>query len=77
MVSENFADLSDRATALEEAEREFLVLAARNAAKDTLKPVGTCYYCGEDVRAPRLFCDGECADGYKQLQASMRRNGRQ
>lgn len=76
MVPEKFADESDRATALEEAEREHMVSMARAAAKNaSLKPVGTCYYCGEDVRQPRVFCDSDCADGYEKLQASRRRNG--
>ena len=76
MVPDKFADESDRATALEEAERDYLVTQARNAASNrTLKPVGTCYYCGEDVRGNRLFCDSDCADGHGQLEAARRRNG--
>lgn len=71
-----FADDSDRATALEEAEREYMVQQAREAAKHRhLVPVGTCYYCGEDVRKPKVFCDHDCAAGYDQLLAARRRNG--
>lgn len=72
-----FADESDRATALEEAEREHMVSKARLAAKHrSLVPVGTCYYCGEDVRPDQIFCDGDCGSGYDQLLAARKRNGK-
>ncbi len=70
------SDDSDRATALEEAEREYLVAKARRAARHPgLMPTGTCHYCGEDVTHPRLFCDSDCADGFEELESARRRNG--
>lgn len=77
MVPEKFADESDRATAYEEAEREYAIAAVRNAARSPgIKPIGTCYYCAEEIKPPRIFCDGECADGYKEEQAKRVRLGR-
>lgn len=73
-----FADESDRATALEEAERNASEAAIRKAANSKnrdLKPVGTCYYCGEDVDHNKIFCDSDCGSGYDQLQAARKRNG--
>ena len=70
------SDESDRATELEEAERDFLVSQARRAARNPgIKPKGACHFCGEDVPEPRLFCDSDCADGFDKLQSARRRNG--
>lgn len=78
-MSEKFADESDRATAIEEAERgasERAIRLAANSKHRDLVPVGTCYYCGEDVRPDQIFCDRDCGSGYDQLQAARKRNGR-
>ena len=72
------ADESDRATAIEEAERnssEAAIRLAANSKHRDLKPVGTCYYCGEDVGPNKIFCDKDCSSGYDQMQAARKRNG--
>lgn len=40
-------------------------------AHPTLKPVGYCHHCYEDVDKEHLFCNLVCAEGHKQ--ASIRR----
>lgn len=73
--AERMPDESDVATSTEEAERERQIMKIRQAAREpSLKPIGICYYCGEEVSAPHIFCDRDCADGYEQLLAARRRN---
>jgi hypothetical protein len=58
-------DQFDRASALEEKERNDAIAAAR-ADKEHLPPTGYCYYCGEGVRGGRRFCDAHCRDDYDE-----------
>jgi hypothetical protein len=74
-----YADQSDHATALEEAERNYMESAVRKAANSKnrdLVPVGTCYYCTEDVGEGKIFCNSDCGAGYDQEQAARKRNGK-
>lgn len=74
-----YADESDRATAIEEAERNACEAAVRKAANSKhrdLIPVGTCYYCSEDVGLGKIFCNSDCGSGYDQEQAARKRNGK-
>lgn len=32
----------------------------------TLKPVGFCHYCTEDVVGDKLFCNGDCSSLYNK-----------
>lgn len=53
----------DRASALEEAEREACVARARN--KPGMVACGYCYNCNEPLAQGRLFCDVDCRDDYE------------
>jgi len=76
-MNDRFADEIDRASALEEENRKRMIDAARNAVKsaNSLSYCGFCYFCGEEVRNPKIFCDKECADSYERMQAARRRIG--
>lgn len=71
-----FSDESDRASALEEMERESALAKVRSNMGRSLKPVGRCYFCDDDdVVAGTLFCDNECRDMWQREQDARRRNG--
>jgi hypothetical protein len=57
-------DEFDRATALEEAERDACVAAARN--QPAMPAVGHCYNCNEPLPTGRLFCDTDCRDDFQK-----------
>lgn len=57
-------DEFDRASELEQRERDACVAAARN--RRGLLPCGFCYNCEEPLPAGRLFCDTECRDDYEK-----------
>lgn len=74
-----YADDSDRATALEEAERTYMESAVRKAANSKnrdLEPNGSCHWCGEDVGPEKIFCNSDCGSGYDQDKAARKRNGK-
>lgn len=71
-----FSDESDRASALEEQEREYALAKVRADMNKGLKPVGRCYFCDDDgVAANALFCDNDCRDLWQREQDARRRNG--
>lgn len=71
-----FSDESDRASALEEMERESALAKVRSSMGRSLKPVGRCYFCDDDgVASGKLFCDNECRDMWQREQDARRRNG--
>ncbi len=72
---EKYADDFDRASALEEAEREGLIRQIQNRKPQSLNSIGYCHNCGEELRHPLLFCDTDCAKDYELLAAARRRNG--
>lgn len=58
-------DEFDRATAIEEAEREACVARARN--QPAMPPTGFCHNCEEPLEGDLLFCPGgECRDDYEK-----------
>jgi hypothetical protein len=57
-------DQFDRATALEEAERDACVARARN--KPTMPAVCACYNCNEALAPGMLFCDKDCRDDFEK-----------
>lgn len=60
-------DEYDRATEIEEAEREACVARAMN--RPGMQPTGCCYNCGEPLEKDLLFCaGGECRDDYEKQQ---------
>lgn len=71
-----FADESDRASHLEELEREYQLTAIRSKASQRLQPCGSCHYCESDVSYGLLFCDDYCRDYWQQHQEAQLRNGR-
>lgn len=73
------ADFLDSASELVDTERDSLVSAISEAAKNgvgRLEPKGRCYYCDESIPNPKVFCDSNCADDHAALLASRARNGR-
>lgn len=65
-------DDADRTADRMEAEEE---LRRRAPKKPELDPVGSCYYCGEDVAHPKKFCDSTCAEDF-EFEKRMRRVGK-
>lgn len=71
-----FSDESDRATHLEEIEREARIRAVRAASESAkLKPMGNCYFCEEPIKAHLVFCDAECRDLWERERQARIRNG--
>jgi hypothetical protein len=66
------ADEADQAQFIEERDRK-LALQVR---RPELPVTGECHYCGETIRAPRLFCESGCRDDYEREQEARRRSGR-
>lgn len=76
-MTEFFPDESDRASALEGAERSARIAAVQAAARNSrMRPVGSCYYCSAPVGAGHLFCDKDCASDYELVQSARIRNGK-
>lgn len=71
----NYADNMDRATALEELEREHSLTRIRQQAQVRDLPTGSCKFCENDVEHPKIFCDEDCRDMWQHLQAANKRNG--
>lgn len=72
----NTADTSDRATQLEELERESaLNLQRLAAARNRLKPIGLCYDCQDQIQPGATFCDRDCRDNWERRRAARERNG--
>lgn len=69
-----FSDESDKATHLEELERQHLVQQARSNL-NRMPYIGRCYFCEEDTPSPRIFCDTDCRDMYEHEREARRRNG--
>ncbi len=68
-------DQYDRASELEDYQREQAIIAAKvqhGHAHARLRPVGRCHYC--DEATTRLFCNPECRDGYDAEQRAKTRN---
>lgn len=66
-------DMFDRASELEDRQREQAIAAARQPAPaQRLQPVGRCHYCDELTH--RLFCGPECRDGHDAEQRAKTRN---
>lgn len=64
----------DRASDREQKERELAIEAARKRV--ALMPfIGACYFCGEDLKDGRRFCDSDCRDLYQSREAARKRNG--
>ena len=72
-----FSDESDRASALEEMERENALARVRSSMGRSLKPVGRCYFCDDDnLPANHIFCDNDCRDMWQRERDAHARNGR-
>lgn len=69
-------DPSDRATQLEELERESAMNLQRTAAeRSRLKPIGLCYDCQDQIEPGATFCDQDCRDNWERRRAARERNG--
>lgn len=72
-----YSDDNDRASALEEMEREAALASVRNNLNRRLKPVGRCYFCDQEgLSSQHLFCDSECRDMWQRERDAKARNGR-
>lgn len=49
--------------------------AFRSKVHQSLTPVGSCYYCEEDLPPGRIFCDAQCRDDYEREQRLRRMHG--
>lgn len=68
-------DEFDRATEIEEAEREACVARAMN--KPGMQPTGCCRNCGAKLENDWLFCPGgECRDDFEKQQRMKRIRGK-
>ncbi len=68
--------LDDDAERAEQIFRDAaLVERARNAERNTLKPYGACYFCGESLRLGLLFCNTDCRDDWQREHDAHVRNG--
>ncbi|BAG41636.1 hypothetical protein [Ralstonia phage phiRSL1] len=56
-------------------EHQQAINKIRERAKKSLMPTGHCFFCGEQVKHPLLFCDSFCRDDYEREQRSRRING--
>lgn len=71
----SFSDELERASALEEMERETALAKVRSQLGPRMQPLGKCYFCEEeDIEG--LFCDNECRDMWQKHEDARRRNGR-
>jgi hypothetical protein len=62
----------DRASELEQAERDANIAAARSSKSVSPKPTGRCVWCGEDISpdsANPRFCDARHRDMYDNYRA--------
>lgn len=49
------------------------IQSARSAAKHrALLPRGSCYFCDEPIKQPKLFCDKDCSEDYEKLKRNNR-----
>lgn len=71
-----FSDDSDRASYLEELERQYQLNQVRIMAGQRLAVTGTCHYCDQTVGGDLRFCDDDCRDDRQRLKDAERRNGR-
>lgn len=59
---------------------EVLLSAAIRNVRPQLRPVGTCYSCGENLMDSlmkgSLFCDEHCRDDFEKQEKMRRINGR-
>lgn len=70
-----YPDEIDRASHLEEMERQHALDGVRRAASQALNPTGACHFCEDVVGDTDNFCDTECRDLYQREQDARRRNG--
>lgn len=53
----------------EENARILAMIKLSSNYKDTHKHTGACLSCGEQVAAPKLFCDNVCAGEHNKQQS--------
>lgn len=67
-------DIFDRASELEDRQRQHAITAARAAqAPARLQPTGHCRHCHEPTA--HIFCDEHCREDFEVLQRAHQRNG--
>lgn len=64
---------SDKSQALND---ELIANVRRQAIAARLPHNGKCYYCAEDVVAPKAFCDTDCRDDYDREKRLLSLRGR-
>ncbi|WP_249553785.1 hypothetical protein [Shewanella sp. 10B] len=62
------SDKADDADALVELQ---LRAAMASRQRPVMRPfTGCCYWCGESVESPRIFCDADCRDDFERNAAT-------
>lgn len=69
-----FSDESDRASYLEEQEREHAMAQAKAAPR--LVDTGLCHYCESPVDDGMHFCDNYCRDYWQRHREAERLRGK-
>lgn len=65
------ADDTPPAPQLEERQRQ----QASLLRKPSLRAIGYCYHCSDDLPPGLLFCSLDCREDYERAQAARRHNG--
>jgi hypothetical protein len=68
-------DVDDKATELEELDRESAMNLHRKRAAAFRLPDGQCANCDEPLPPNQHFCDSDCRDDYERRRRAAQRNG--
>jgi RNA polymerase-binding transcription factor DksA len=60
------SDIIDKANDLVEQTDSLALRAVRSKLKPEVEATGYCLACGEDVEAPRRWCDADCRDMWEK-----------
>jgi len=55
---------------------EFFLQKALEKRNLTIKPIGICYFCYEEIELKNLFCDSDCRDDWQKQEDHRKRVGK-
>lgn len=58
-----------------QAQEENALKTALSRRYETLRAIGYCYSCNEQLAGALRFCDRDCMEDWERVQAARRRNG--
>jgi len=67
---------TDQAYELQDLVMRSQIQNIRNNVGRSLLPSGYCYYCGEEIHSPLIFCDALCRDDYEKEEYLRKIAGR-